>query len=449
MTTSDFPRRVRCAVYTRKSTDEGLEREYNTIEAQRDGGHAYITSRKAEGWIPVADDYDDPAWSGGSLDRPAMQRLLADIRAGRIDVVVAYKLDRLSRSLLDFAELMRVFDEYKVTFVSVTQHFSTTDAMGRLLLNIMLTFAQFEREVAADRVRDKMIASKKKGLWMHGVPPLGYDVKNRRLAVNETESELVRFIFRRFAETGSAIGLVQELRERGAVTKRWTTRSGKKTGGKPVTKSLLYKMLVNRTYLGELRHREQWFPEGHPPIVDKDLWEAVQAILATPGRTRGNLARGKVDFLLKGLVFDAQGRALTPWHTTKKNGRCYRYYLSTRAVHEGAASIALPRLPAAELESAVLTQLRRVLRTPEMIAGVVPKAIELDPSLDEAQVTVAMMMRADEIWEQLFPAEQQRLMRLLVERVIVTPESLELRLHPNGIEVLADELRQPNVGVAA
>src|SRR5574337_727011 len=217
-------RRMRCAVYTRKSTDEGLDQEYNSIDAQRDAGHAYIASQRAEGWIPVADDYDDPAFSGGNMERPALRRMMADIEAGKIDVVVIYKIDRLTRSLADFSKMVEVFERYGVSFVSVTQQFNTTTSMGRLMLNILLSFAQFEREVTGERIRDKIAASKRKGMWMGGMPPLGYDVVERKLVVNVSEANLVRGIFRRYAEHGSAAQLVRELAIEGHTTKSWVTQ---------------------------------------------------------------------------------------------------------------------------------------------------------------------------------------------------------------------------------
>lgn len=440
-------RRLRCAVYTRKSTEEGLDQEYNSIDAQRDSGAAYIASRKAEGWIPVGDDYDDPAFSGGTLERPALQRLLTDIAAGQVDIVVVYKIDRLTRALSDFSRIVEVFDRHGVSFVSVTQQFNTTDSMGRLMLNILLSFAQFEREVTADRIRDKMVASKKKGMWMHGIPPLGYDIKDRRLAINPHEAEVVRLIFRRYLEIGSSIRLVQELAVRGVTGKGWTSQSGRVLKRKPIDKSQVYKMLANRTYLGELRHRDTWFTDAHPPIIDRDTWEQVQGVLVKNPRTRANENRARVDYLLKGLVFGSDGRALTPWHTTKKNGRRYRYYLSTRDMHEGAGASGLPRLPAAELESMVVNQLRRVLRAPAMINAMVPAAVGLDPTLDAAQVNVAMT-QLDRIWDELFPAEQQRIVRLLVERIIVTTERIDVRLRPAGIDELAAELTAPEQAAA-
>ena len=442
-----LPKRLRCAVYTRKSTDEGLDAEYTSIDAQRDAGAAFIASRRMEGWIPVAGDYDDGGFSGGTLLRPALQRLMEDIRAGQIDIVVVYKIDRLTRSLFDFAELIKVFEEYGTTFVSVTQQINTTDAMGRMMLNILLAFAQFERELTAERIRDKFAASKKKGLWMHGICPLGYDVVDRRLVVNEREAEQVRTIFRRFVELGSILKIVQEARARGWCNKTWTTKAGTVRPGKLHDKSSIHGMLHCRTYLGELKHRGEYVESTHPAIIDEALWDEAHTLLQVNGRVRSAASRGKVDFLLKGLLIGPDGRALSPWHTTKANGRTYRYYLSTRDIHEGRGTSGLPRLPAAELETAVVGQLRQLLRAPEMIEAMIPQALALDPTLDEAQVTVAMT-QVDRVWEQLFPAEQQRLVRLLVERVIVTPTNLELRLRPGGIGSLAADARQVAEAVA-
>lgn len=436
--------RKRCAVYCRVSSDERLDQEFNSIDAQREAGHAYVASQRAEGWIPVADDYDDPGFSGGNTDRPGLKRLLADIQRGLVDIVVVYKIDRLTRSLADFSKMVEVFERHGVSFVSVTQQFNTTTSMGRLMLNILLSFAQFEREVTGERIRDKIAASKRKGMWMGGVPPLGYDVENRRLVPNEKEAKLIRNIFQRFVELGSGTLLFKELKLDGVTSKAWTTQDGKTREGKPIDKGLIYKLLNNRTYLGELRHKEQWYQAEHPPIIDRALWDQVHAILATNGRVRGNATRATVPYLLKGIVFGNDGRALSPFHTTKKNGRRYRYYVPQRENKEHAGASGLPRLPAAELESAVLDQLRSILRSPALLGDVLPRAIELDPSLDEAKVTVAMT-RLDTIWDQLFPAEQTRIVKLLVEKVIVSPNDLEVRLRANGIERLVLELQPAGV----
>ena len=447
MSQSNASRRLRCAVYTRKSTEEGLEREYNTIDAQRDAGQAFIASRKGEGWIPVSDDYDDPGYSAATLNRPALQRLLDDVRSGRIDIIVTYKIDRLSRSLRDFHALWDVLAAHNVEFVSVTQQFNTTDSMGRLMLNILLSFAEFDRELDADRARDKMIASKKKGLWMHGVPPLGYDLKERRLTVDESEAAVVRRIFERVSAGVPTSRLVSELKAMGVTSKCWTTRAGRQIVGKPIDKSLIYKILANRTYLGELRHGSQWFPNSHAAIIDCATWERAQAAIASPDRVHTQPGRSKVPFPLRGLVFAPDARAMTPWHTTKR-GRTYRYYVHTRALHEGAGTVKLPRVPAGELEAAVIEQLRHVLRAPEMVAAVIPQAIELDSNLDEAQVTVAML-RLDEIWQHLLADEQARMLQLLIERVIVNDRRAELRLRPLGLTRLTMELLASNTEAAA
>ncbi len=440
--------RMRCAVYTRKSTDEGLDQEYNSIDAQKDAGHSYIASQRAEGWIAVADDYDDPAFSGGNMERPGLKRLMADIEAGRIDIVVVYKIDRLTRSLADFSKMVEVFERYGVSFVSVTQQFNTTTSMGRLMLNILLSFAQFEREVTGERIRDKIAASKRKGMWMGGIPPIGYDVQNRRLVPNEREAKTVKHLFKRFVEIGSTTKMVKELKLDGVTSKAWTTQDGRVRAGKPIDKSIIYKILNNRTYLGELRHKDKWYQAEHPPIIDRQTWDDVHAILSINTRTRANNTRSTVSYLLKGIVFGNDGRALSPWHMTKKNGRRYRYYLPQRDAKEHAGASGLPRLPAAELESAVLEHLRGMLRSPTVLAEIVPQAKKFDPTLDEGKITVAMI-RLDEIWNQLFPAEQARIVKLLVEKVIVSPNDLEVRLRANGIERLALEMRQEPEEVAA
>ena len=432
-------RRMRCAVYTSKSSEEGLDREYNSIDAQRDAGHAYIASQRAEGWIAVADDYDDPAFSGGNMERPALKRLMTDIEAGKIDVIVIYKIDRLTRSLADFSKMVEVFERQGVSFVSVTQQFNTTTSMGRLMLNVLLSFAQFEREVTGERIRDKIAASKRKGMWMGGIPPIGYDVANRRLIPNDAEAKTIAHIFQRFVELGSTTKLVKELRLDGVTSKAWTTQDGRVREGKPIDKGLIYKVLNNRTYLGELRHKELWYQAEHPPIITKSIWDDVHAILSTNGRVRATTTRAKTQYLLKGIVFGSDGRAMSPFQTAKQNGRRYRYYVPQRDIKEHAGASGLPRMPAAELESAVLEQLRGHLRSPDVVRDVLPQAQKYDPTLDEAIVTVAMK-RLDDVWDQLFPAEQMRIVRLLVRQVNVSPNNMSMDLHPTGIQRLVLEL---------
>ena len=444
-------KRVRCAVYTRKSTEEGLDQDYNSIDAQRDAGHAYIASQRAEGWIPVQDDYDDPAFSGGNMERPALKRLMADIEKGLVDVVVVYKVDRLSRSLSDFARMVDLFDRQGVSFVSVTQQFNTTSSMGRLTLNILLSFAQFEREVTGERIRDKIAASKAKGMWMGGVPPLGYDVVGRKLIVNPAEAKVVKRIFQRFLALGSTTELVKELKVDNVCAKSWTAQSGRQRVGKPIDKSLLYKLLNNPVYLGEIRHKDKTYPGAHEAVIDRKTWDDVQAILATNHRTRANQTRARSPALLRGIIFTADGRAMTPHHTKHRSGRLYRYYLSTRDNKEGFGASGVKMLPAGEVEGAVLSQLRGTLRSPEMAAMVWQEMLKLGEPMTAPQVAVALS-RIDEIWDQLFPGEQARVVRLLVEKVTVTPNELHVKMRPNGVERMALEIgRQANAveGVSA
>ena len=445
---NEIKRHLRCAVYCRKSHEEGLEQDYNSIDAQRDAGHAYIASQRAEGWITVEHDYDDAAYSGGNMERPALKRLMADIEARKVDVIVVYKIDRLTRSLADFSQMVQVFDRIGVSFVAVTQQFNTTTSMGRLMLNVLLSFAQFEREVTGERIRDKFAASKKKGIWMGGIPPVGFDVANRKLVINESEAKLVRRIFTRFIALGGSTKVVRELKLEGFTTKSWTTQSGKHRVGTTITKSLIYKLLQNRTYLGELKHRSEWVKSEHAPIISVELFEQAKAILATNNRVRGNNTRSQTHFLLKGIVFGSDGRSLSPWHSVKQNGRKYRYYIPQRDTKEGAGSSGLMRIPAAELEAAVMNQLQHIIRAPNLAAKIAARAKPHDSALDEAQVTVALT-QFEHIWEQLFPAEQSRIVQLLVERITVSNTGMDLRLRANGLERLVHELSTIHTEAAA
>ncbi|GGG46487.1 recombinase family protein [Elioraea sp. Yellowstone] len=421
-------RKLRCAVYTRKSTEEGLEKEFNSLDAQRDACEAFIASQRAEGWVLVPDHYDDGGISGGTLERPALQRLLRDIEADRVDVVVVYKIDRLSRSLMHFAKLVEVFDANDVTFVSVTQSFNTTTSMGRLTLNILLSFAQFEREVIGERVRDKIAASKARGMWMGGSVPLGYEVRDRKLAVNEEEAARARRAFELFAETGSGVETVRRLRAEGVLTKT----------GRPFDKGALYRLLNNRTYLGEVAHKGKVYPGEHRPIVPRELWDRVHAILRESPRVRANRNRRQTPALLRGLIFGPDGRAMSPTHT-RRRGRLYRYYISQAVLKGEAEDCPVRRLPAAEIEAAVVDQVRALLRQPEVVVGTWRAARAEAPDLTEAE-TLAALERLDPLWDELFPAEQTRIVRLLVERVEISPAGADIRLRLEGLASLARDL---------
>jgi DNA invertase Pin-like site-specific DNA recombinase len=300
-----------------------LEQEFNSLHAQREAGLAFIASHRSEGWIAQPDHYDDGGVSGGTLERPALKRLLRDVEAGLIDVIVTYKLDRLSRSLIDFAKLIDVFERHNVSYVSITQQFSTTSAMGKLTLNILLSFAQFERELTGERIRDKFLQSRRRGLWMGGWPPLGYEVESRRLVVVEREAVLVRRIFDRFAKTGSALTVARELNAAGEVTKRRVCANGAR-GGKPWTKGAVYKVLANRVYLCEAVHKGVAYPGEHAAIVDQRAWDKVHAVMAEPAHRRGAATRAQVPALLKGLIYGPNGRPMSPSHT-RPRGRDYPY----------------------------------------------------------------------------------------------------------------------------
>jgi DNA invertase Pin-like site-specific DNA recombinase len=354
---SGSSKRIRCAIYTRVSTDQGLEQNFNSLDAQYDAAQAYIRSQAHAGWTLIKARYDDGGFSGGSTDRPALQRLLNDVRSGKVDVIVVYKVDRLTRSLADFAKLVELFDQHNVSFVSVTQQFNTTTSMGRLTLNVLLSFAQFEREVTSERIRDKIAASKRKGLWVGGMAPLGYDAKDRRITVNETEADRVRTIFRSYLELGSLNHLMAYLRQRGIVTKVRILKSGKTVGGIPFTRGSLAHLLRNRFYIGEVKFRGEVLPGEQPTIVERQLFEAAQAKL-TEQVNNHKTNRMKSEALLAGRIFDDGGNRMTPSHVSKR-GIKYRYYLSS-ALLQGQADRAgsVSRVSAAEIETLVLRSVR-------------------------------------------------------------------------------------------
>ncbi len=420
-------RKRRCAVYTRKSTEEGLDQAFNSLDAQREACEAYIASQRAEGWILVPDRYDDGGFSGGTLERPALRRLMADIERGLVDVVVVYKIDRLSRSLTDFAKLVDVFEAHGVVFASVTQQFSTTTSMGRLTLDVLLSFAQFEREVIGERIRDKVAASRARGMWMGGKVPLGYDVRDRKLVVNEAEAARVRRVFELFAETGSGVETVRRLRAEGVPAK----------SGRPLDKGDVYKLLHNRTYAGEVAHKGQVYAGEHEAIVPRELWDKAHAVLQVSPRVRANRSRSQTPALLKGLIFGADGRALSPTHC-RKNGRLYRYYVAQRVLKGDAdeGDCIVRRVSAAEIEAAVVGQVRALLCQPEVVVGTWLAARAEAPDLTEAEVREALE-RLDPLWDELFPAEQARIVRLLVERVEVGPARADIRLRVAGLTVSA------------
>ncbi len=509
-TDSPKPPRVRCAIYTRKSTDEGLDSEFNSLDAQREAAEAYIASQRHEGWTLLPTGYDDGGFSGGNMERPGLQRLLEDVEAGRIDCIVVYKVDRLSRSLLDFARIIEILDRKGVSFVSITQQFNTTTSMGRLVLNILLSFAQFEREIIGERIRDKVAATKRRGKYCGGMPVLGYDAdrERKRLVVNPEEAKLVRHVFTRFVETGSTTELARELNAAGHRTKSWTTKSGALHAGVSWNLGHIYRLLNNPIYIGEVSHKGKRYPGEHDPIVPRRLWDQAHSILAQNHRVRSGQSRTKTAALLRGIIRCAHcDRSMGPTYS-KHRGKVYRYYLCVGAAKNGRDGCPVRTVPAGDVEQAVTEQLRSILSSPEMVAATLFAAREqsqervrqltdqrreveaalaglrqetrelmaagnsesatvstrmaelasemeqkelalralsreieaLSPRISEAEMIEALGS-LDPMWQELFPAEKERIVRLLVSRVDVRVDGLEVQLRADGLESLALELR--------
>ena len=434
---------VRCAIYTRKSSEDGLEQEFNSLDAQREACEAYIRSQKCAGWVALPDMYDDGGVSGGTMERPALQRLLADIDAGRVDTVVVYKVDRLTRSLNDFARIVEAFDAKGVSFVSVTQQFNTTTSMGRLTLNMLLSFAQFEREVTGERIRDKIAASKQKGMWMGGNPPLGYDVADRKLVVNVTEAETVRYIFRRYVALKSVLALQHELASDGIVSKTRLDRQGRQRGGKPIARGALYLMLQNRIYRGEIVHKDASYPGLHEQIIDQELWDEVQAALSENRVERTTRSKAVNPSLLAGLVYDDSGERMSPTHANKKGTR-YRYYASQSLIKRGRpqASEAACRITAAELETLVEDRLCALFRDEAtMLEAVDSTTVAMRKSLIENATDLARR------WSALPASEKRTILQALVARVDIRPETVEVSVRlaalPDIVNPVSDIRRMP------
>lgn len=369
------PATLKCAVYTRKSTERGLEQDFNTLDAQREACLAYIASQKSEGWLPVKHLYDDGGYSGGSMDRPALNLLLEDIKAGQVNVVVVYKIDRLTRSLTDFAKLVEVFDQYGVSFVSVTQSFNTTTSMGRLTLNVLLSFAQFEREVIGERIRDKIAASKKKGMWMGGHPMLGYDIVERQLVVNRAEAESIRYLFDRYLELKTIKRLQADLEAKGITSKTWTSRAGRVHVGKPYGYGALHHLLSNPVYAGCIGHRGEIHEGQHEAIIPKEKWQQVQDLLQSNAVAPRGHKKQSMKNILKGKIFGADGMIYTPVRTNR-HGRHYRYYVRRDVVQGQKSKMgAHARLPAHEIEGLVLNAIVTEMKEPENLAQMLGVAL--------------------------------------------------------------------------
>jgi DNA invertase Pin-like site-specific DNA recombinase len=417
-------KRARCAIYTRKSSEEGLEQAFNSLDAQREACAAFVLSQKHEGWTMLPTLYDDGGYSGGTLERPSLKRLLADIEAGQIDVIVVYKVDRLTRALSDFAKLVEVFDRRGVSFVSITQQFNTTSSMGRLTLNVLLSFAQFEREVIGERVRDKITASKKKGMWMGGMPPLGYDVKDHKLVVNDAEAHTVVEIYQRYLTLKSVRNLQEELAELGVRSKQRLRPDGTTYGGKKLARGALYLMLQNRIYRGEITHKGSSYPGEHPAIVEQQLWDEVQAILSQNRVEWATGVRAKHPSLLGGFVFGVTGERLTPTYAIKKGTR-YRYYVSASLMRDARSSNRSNgwRIPAGDLESLAIKKVRAFLADPTTILDAIDH--ESQSGSGQSQLIERGRQIADELGAGTPDKVKATLIALLC-RVAISPDRIEI-----------------------
>ena len=428
----------RCAIYTRKSHEDGLEQEYNSLDAQRDAAMNYIASQRSNGWQAIAPSYDDGGWSGGNTNRPALQRLMSDIRAGLVDIVVVYKIDRLSRSLTDFAELQTEFDKHGVAFCAITQEINTSTSSGRMMLNILMTFAQFEREVIAERIRDKLSASKMKGKYVGGLLPLGYDgdSETMRIVVNPAEAETVKLIYHEYLRSGSPKAVQRMLAEKGLKTKQWTSKKGIRHGGKPITLAMIHEILRNPIYIGKLRYRDKVYEGEHDGFIDPDLWRKVQESL--DGNRRGSPQRASREVKpFAGLIYC--GHCNAPMFTgvaVKPNGRRYAYYICLRDDKKPNVECPVHRVPAEPLEKLLLGQIGKMFHTPTMLAKICDE--RLSQVLTAPQVGQALEGIAT-VWAQMFPVERYKLLHAIIKRVLVFENEVRIIFAAEGLSSLLRE----------
>jgi site-specific DNA recombinase len=416
--------RNRCAIYTRKSSEEGLEQSFNSLHAQREACEAYITSQRHEGWEALSANYDDGGFSGGNTDRPGLKQLLADIHAGKIDTVVVYKVDRLTRSLADFAKIVELFDSKQVSFVSVTQQFNTTTSMGRLTLNVLLSFAQFEREVTGERIRDKIAASKAKGMWMGGPVPLGYDLRDRKLHINPDEAEQVREIYHEYLRIGSVSGLKEFLDRSARLSKLRIHVGGNESGGGKFFRGALYRLLTNHLYVGEIAHKGNIYKGEHEAIIDREQWLQVQQLLKENKIGKERRARSTRSSLLTSILFDQEGNRLTPTHANK-SGKRYRYYTSQSIIRKGSSCGSLRRIPAQEFELAVLGRIESFLDSDEELLAVI-RDLELIGRPLEAFFQAAR--KRSSTWKRLSSDDKEELAKSALVKVVVHENHIEMNM---------------------
>lgn len=426
----------RCAIYTRKSCEEGLEQEFNSLDAQRLSAENYILSQAHEGWTLVNEHYDDGGYSGGNLDRPALKRLFNDIKAGKIDCIIVYKIDRLTRSLSDFSQIIKILDEYNVSFVAVTQSFNTANSMGRLMLNVLLSFAQYERELTSERIRDKFAASCQKGMWMGGSIPIGYDLKDRRLIINEDESKIIKILFKTFIETQSVTETYRELNDLGFKTKTWISSSNKIHKGRKFNKSSVRSILTNELYIGKINHKGNIYDGLHSAIIDGEVWQKAQDIIkrkvATISMSKTRISQAP---LLKGIMnCGICGNKMTPTYTSK-NGRKYRYYICQAKLKGSNEECGVGRIPAKETEELVINQVLKILQKPEIISQTIKNK---DGDVSQNQI-IKSFQKINQVWDELFVTEQARIISLLVRDVIINPDGVSINIYKQGLNSLNNE----------
>jgi site-specific DNA recombinase len=438
--------KLRCAIYTRKSCEEGLEQEFNSLDAQRLAGENYIASQAHEGWECLPTQYNDGGYSGGNLERPALQRLLQDIKDGKIDCIVVYKIDRLTRSLLDFSKIIELLDECKCSFVAVTQSFNTSNSMGRLMLNVLLSFAQYERELTSERIRDKFAASYKLGIWMGGVPPLGYDPQNRELIINEKEAKIVKLIYQRFMEVESVIETARTINQLGHKTKTWKSRTGRLNQGKSFNKNLIRYILQNPIYAGKIAHKDKLYPGKHKSIIEPEVWEKIQTIFnSKETKVVNSASRISTPPLLKGLLFcGCCGYIMSPTYCMKKNSTKYRYYScasKVRGIHEQCK---IKNISAAEVEGLVTARILQILKSPEIVAQAIVNTVN-DQATELSDIKIIEALKdTSRVWDELFPVEQIRITRMFIRKVIINEEGLDIQIYNDGLHLLTAELTTEN-----
>ena len=433
---------IRCAIYTRKSTDDGLDKEFNTLEAQREAGSNYIRSQKHQGWQEIAEHYDDGGYSGGNLERPALKKLLLDIEAGKIDMVVVYKIDRLTRSLMDFSKLVEIFDSHQCSFISVTQNFNTYDSMGRLTLNVLLSFAQFEREVLAERVRDKVVASKKKGMWMGGTIPLGYDVVNKKLVINQNEAKTVRLIFEQYKLHQSELYIVNLLKQKGIKGKMRVLRNGEIRCNGDITHARLNYILKNPIYMGKIPYKDKLYDGLHEPIISEALFNEIQKIKEINWHNRLFTPRFESGPLLQGLLYSGlSNTAMVSTKSNKKN-KIYEYYTSLKAIKEGYKNCPLGNIPAAEIEKTILHKLQPFLQSSMLISNILNELKRNNINLSLNRVIQALNENLNDFFEKLDKPSKKRLLNLLIKEVHVFTDHMTITYTDLAIKYLPSSAKE-------